>query len=133
MITTKVEYLLLTLMDLAEHRTPGYVLSREVAERQGIPPKYMPQLMAVLTRRGWVASVRGARGGVRLVADPREITVKDVIEAAGERFLVKPCIDESHPCSRKQRCPLHEVWMRAQAQVDRVMESATIATLVENQ
>lgn len=131
-ITSKVEYLLLILMDLAENRTPGYVLSRDVAGRQGIPPKYMPQLMALLTKKGWVASVRGARGGVRLVADPRDITIKDVIEAAGEKFQVKPCIDEGHPCSRKERCPLWPVWLEAQTQVDRVMESATLAALIES-
>lgn len=133
MITNRVEYLLLILLDLAEHKTPGYVLSREVAERQGIPSKYMPQLMAVLTRKGWVDSVRGARGGVRLATDPKDITVKDVIEAAGERFLVKPCVDDGFPCSRKDRCVLRPVWTEAQDQVDRVMGGVTLAALIESQ
>ncbi|HHY32233.1 MAG TPA: Rrf2 family transcriptional regulator [Firmicutes bacterium] len=131
-ITSKVEYLLLILVDLATNRASGYTLSRDVAERQGIPPKYMPQLMALLTKRGWAASARGAGGGVRLIADPRDITIKDVIETAGERFQIKPCVDERYPCPRRERCPLWPVWVNAQRQVDRVMESTTLAALIES-
>ena len=65
MVTNKLEYLLLTLMDLAMNNTDDYVVSRDVAERQGISPKYMPQLMALLSRKGWVDSARGCKGGVR--------------------------------------------------------------------
>lgn len=133
MITAKIEYLLLILIDLAKDRSAGYVLSRDVAERQGIPPKYMPQLMSLLTRKGWVTSLRGAKGGVRLVADPGDITVRDIIDVAGEPFLIKPCIDEKHACLRKDRCPLYPIWTQAQAGVDRVMQSTTLADLMERE
>ncbi|HHY99372.1 MAG TPA: Rrf2 family transcriptional regulator, partial [Firmicutes bacterium] len=45
-ITNKVEYLLRILMDLIQNESKGYMLSKDIAERQSIPPKYMPQLMA---------------------------------------------------------------------------------------
>ncbi|HHY48068.1 MAG TPA: Rrf2 family transcriptional regulator [Firmicutes bacterium] len=131
-ITNKVEYLLRILMDLAENSTEGYVLSKNVAERQEIPPKYMPQLMALLTKKGWVTSVRGARGGVKLVADPKSISVYDVITAAGNPFLVKPCIDRKYRCSLKEMCPLLPIWERAQQEVDRVIRDVTLDTLMKN-
>ena len=56
MITNKVEYLLMTLMDLAARADEGYVTSREVAVRQGIPLKYMPQIVSLLSKSGWVDS-----------------------------------------------------------------------------
>ena len=45
MVTNKLEYLLLTLMDLAMNSADNYVVSKDVAERQGISPKYMPCLL----------------------------------------------------------------------------------------
>ncbi len=131
MVTNKLEYLLLTLMDLALNDTDDYVVSRDVAERQGISPKYMPQLMALLTRKGWVDSARGCKGGVKLVADPREITVSDVVEIAGEPLIIKPCVSSEYHCERKQGCPLNLLWLKAQMSVDRIAEHTTLADLLE--
>ncbi|NLJ61202.1 MAG: Rrf2 family transcriptional regulator [Firmicutes bacterium] len=131
MVTNKLEYLLLTLLDLALNDTDDYVVSRDVAEGQGISPKYMPQLMALLTRKGWVDSARGCKGGVKLVADPREITVSDVVEVAGEPLIIKPCVSSEYHCERKQGCPLNLLWLKAQMSVDRIAENTTLADLLE--
>ncbi|HHX27344.1 MAG TPA: Rrf2 family transcriptional regulator [Firmicutes bacterium] len=131
MVTNKLEYLLLTLMDLAMNSADNYVVSKDVAERQGISPKYMPQLMALLSRKGWVDSARGCKGGVRLVADPREITVSDVVEVAGEPLIIKPCVSSEYHCDRKQGCPLNLLWLKAQMSIDRIAENTTLADLLE--
>ena len=130
MITNRAEYLLAMLLDLANHRGEGYVLSRDVAERQSIPTKYMPQLMAMLTKKGWVASARGAGGGVALAVDPKDVSVQDVIAVSGDRFLVKSCVDAAYECPRKPACPLNPVWVRAQQNVDAVMRATTLADLL---
>lgn len=132
MITQRTEYLLLTLLDLARVEGDQYVLSRDVAERQGIPAKYMPQLMAILTRKGWVNSARGAGGGVRLAIDPRDVTVQDVIEVSGDPLLIKGCASPTGDCPQKPTCPLHPLWARAQASMDAVMRGATLADLMKS-
>lgn len=131
MITSKVEYLIRILVDLAKSDRDKFALSREVAERQGIPPKYLPQLMSILSKKGWVNSARGAKGGVRLAVDPETVTVKDVIEVSGDPFLVKKCLDESYSCSERESCVLLPVWRKAQAELERSMASTTIAELAE--
>ena len=129
MVTNKAEYLILTLVDLARNARDRYVLSREVAERQGIPAKYMPQLMAMLTRAGWVTSARGSGGGVRLAADPKDITVKDVIELSGDPILIRTCVGTKPGCARSTTCPLHPVWARAQEFLDASLRETSIADL----
>jgi Rrf2 family protein len=131
MITNKLEYLLLTLMDLAMNNTDDYVVSRDVAERQGISPKYMPQLMALLTNKGWVGSSRGCKGGVILIADPAEITVSDVAEVAGEPLIIKACVPPQYHCDRKSECPLNLLWRKVQTSVNRIIEDTTLADLLE--
>ncbi|HHY76708.1 MAG TPA: Rrf2 family transcriptional regulator [Firmicutes bacterium] len=130
MITNKVEYLLLTLVDLAARRDGEYVASREVAARQGIPLKYIPQIVSVLSKKGWVDSMRGPKGGIRLAVDPESVTVQDVIDTSGDPFLVKPCLGPDTFCSRMASCPLRGVWMKAQEQVANVMRGVTLADLV---
>ncbi|MBE3520054.1 MAG: Rrf2 family transcriptional regulator [Firmicutes bacterium] len=130
MITSKAEYLLRILMHLAEESSKGPVTSGEIAARQGIPPKYIPQLMAMLTKKGWVSSQRGARGGVKLVADPAFITVREVIRLAQGDLLMKDCLDPAYPCDRRRGCPLLPIWIQAQENVDEIMGKTTIADLV---
>ncbi|NPV52675.1 MAG: Rrf2 family transcriptional regulator [Firmicutes bacterium] len=132
MITNKVEYLLRILLDMSENATEGYISSKDIAERQGIPPKYMPQLMALLTGKGWATSARGARGGVKLAVDPGDINVYDVIAAAGEPLLIKPCLEGKFQCSLKELCPLLPVWHEAQQKLDLVMRQTTLASLKKN-
>lgn len=130
MITRKVEYMLLALIDLAEHNDGSYLLSRDVAERQGIPGKYMPQLMAVLTRNGWVDSARGARGGVRLASDPSKVTVEAVIHASGDPLLIKECAG-TRVCPKEEGCRLHPLWTRAQAALTEAMRTTSLADLLK--
>lgn len=130
MITNKVEYLLMTLMDLAARADEGYVTSREVAVRQGIPLKYMPQIVSLLSKSGWVDSMRGPKGGIKLAVQPDLITIQDVIDATGDPFLVKQCLSLDDRCARKDSCPLRGIWMKAQEQVMSAMQSTTLADLV---
>lgn len=130
MITTKAEYLLKILVDLAGQPGGEYVVSGEIAERQGIPPKYVPQLVALLSRKGWIASQRGAGGGVRLAVNPASITVRDVVELAQGPTLVKACVSPSATCHRKENCPLFPLWAKAQRELDDVMAGTTLADLV---
>ncbi|NPV80215.1 MAG: Rrf2 family transcriptional regulator [Firmicutes bacterium] len=132
-ITNKVEYLLRILMDLIQNESKGYMLSKDIAERQSIPPKYMPQLMALLTRQGWVTSMRGAGGGVRLAVDPDSISIYDVVTAAGEPLLIKPCVEKKYACSLKESCPLLPVWEKTQQEINKVLKDTTLSELVENQ
>lgn len=132
MITNKTEYLLMILMDLYRHQDEGYVLTRDVAERQGIPANYVPQLMAILTKKGWVDSVRGAGGGVHIVVAPKKVTVKDVLQVAEDPIVIKACLLDAHRCPKQKECPLHPVWERAQASVDAIMASTTLADLLKS-
>ncbi len=131
MITNKTEYLLFTLINLAAREDQDYISSRIVAEEENIPPNYMPQLMAILSKKGWVESARGVNGGVRLSVSPEKISVQDVIELSGDAFCVKKCVEDG--CAfGKSRCELNSLWCEAQRKVEEVMKNKTLAELVGN-
>ena len=80
-ISCKVEYGIRALLDLALHSQSGPSLSRETANRQGIPETYLNQLLLQLRRGGLITSVRGPRGGHMLARTPDSITVLEIMEA----------------------------------------------------
>jgi Rrf2 family protein len=81
LFTSKVEYALRAVVDLAARSNSGAIQSREIATRQGIPESYLDQLLSALRRAGLVRSIRGAAGGYTLGRAAHLITVGDVIRA----------------------------------------------------
>ncbi|MDK2882429.1 MAG: hypothetical protein PWQ41_96 [Bacillota bacterium] len=131
MIGNKSEYFLKVLIELARRQGDGYLTSREIAERQGIPPKYIPQIVAELSRAGWVETSRGPKGGIRLAVNPQGITVADVIDLAEGGFAIKSCLVSARPCPLTESCPLYPVWLEAQQAVSGILASYSIADLVD--
>ena len=89
-ISCKVEYGIRALLDLALHGQRGPSLSRDTADRQGIPDTYLNQLLLQLRRSGLVTSVRGPRGGHMLARPAGEITVLEIVEALEGPLVVVP-------------------------------------------
>ncbi|MFB3905781.1 MAG: Rrf2 family transcriptional regulator [Acidobacteriota bacterium] len=88
-ITARVEYAVLALFELALEGSDRQVQAREISTRQGIPLRFLEQILIQLKKAGLVKSVRGASGGYLLGKQPSAITLKDVVEAVeGELTLL---------------------------------------------
>ncbi|QGG47034.1 RrF2 family transcriptional regulator [Heliorestis convoluta] len=129
-ITRKAEYAITALLDLALLPEGEFTLSKEIARRQGIPSNFLPQIMATLSRKGWVEATRGAGGGVRLSVDPATISLQAVIEVIEGPIAINKCLVGAGICQNQSACPLHNVWSRAQAAMLQVLGETTVADLV---
>lgn len=69
------------LFEISLHGEPEGVKATEIAEAQGIPIKFLEQILAVLKKNKLVRSYRGREGGYVLSRPSREITLLEVIEA----------------------------------------------------
>ena len=59
-----------------------------IAESKGLSTKFMPQVLATLSREGLVRSIRGYGGGVSLVQPPKKVSLLQIIEAIqGNLFM----------------------------------------------
>src|SRR5438309_3871483 len=98
LFTSKVDYALRALLDLASQPPGRPAQSREIAARQGIPESYLNQLLVVLRRAGLVRSVRGAAGGYVLGREQHAIRAADVVRALhGQDFLAAAVADGAGP------------------------------------
>ena len=83
-LSRKTLYALEAVVDIAYNARPDPVQSKEITERQGIPQRYLEQVMQQLVRAGILRGVRGPRGGYRLARERRRITVADVVRVVAE-------------------------------------------------
>jgi len=80
-VSTRAEYGIRALIDLAQHYGEGPVQSHDIATRQGIPESYLNQLLILLRRAGLIRSLRGPQGGHQLAQPPRAISIADIVTA----------------------------------------------------
>lgn len=70
------------VIDIAYNARPEPVQAKEITARQGVPQRYLEQVMQQLVRAGILKGVRGPKGGYRLARERRRISVGDVVRIA---------------------------------------------------
>jgi Rrf2 family transcriptional regulator, iron-sulfur cluster assembly transcription factor len=70
------------VIDIAYNARAEPVQAKEITARQGVPQRYLEQVMQQLVRAGILKGVRGPRGGYRLARERRRISVGDVVRIA---------------------------------------------------
>ena len=78
-ISTKGRYALRLMLDIAAHDSGEPVRIKDIASRQEISAKYLEQIVAILSKAGYVKSIRGPQGGYRLTRKPEEYSLGDIL------------------------------------------------------
>ncbi|GGD22377.1 RrF2 family transcriptional regulator [Pyruvatibacter mobilis] len=91
------------VVDVAYNARPDPVQSKEITKRQGIPQRYLEQVMQQLVREGVLKGVRGPRGGYRLARERRRITVGEIVRIVGAMEAADDARDEAKQAAREAR------------------------------
>lgn len=127
-LCAKTEYACIAVLDLAARRqSPEPVRLREIAERHGIPPRFLVQVLLQLKAAGVVASTRGAAGGYQLARKPEDISLGEVVAIMEGSAEAKSNAAVSTPITRV----LGEAWGRVVEEQRRMLREITFADLVE--
>ena len=138
MFSTKAEYGVRVMVELARRAGEEPIPLAEIAEHGGMPLAYLEHLVARLRKAGLVESRRGSRGGYMLARSPTEITMAEVVEALEGSIAPIECISEgsdgSIVCSRETQpghvCPTKLLWTRVRVSIVRTLQEMTLADLV---
>ena len=129
-ITTRGRYALRVLIDLAEHRSEGYVAMREVAERQDISLKYLEKILPSLVDAGLIEGVHGKGGGYRLVKDPSEYRVGEVLRITEDTISPVACLaPNAETCERTSYCKTLPLWKGLEKVVSDYLDSVSLSDL----
>lgn len=136
-LTMRSDYGAHAVIELARRHGAGPVQSAEIAAQQKIPEAYLDQLLSSLRRAGIVRSVRGPHGGHELARDPRELTLGDVVTALEGPVVPQEFVhalaggrDET---DWQAACAVRNTWYAATLASQRVLDSTTVAELLEQQ
>jgi Rrf2 family protein len=133
-ISTKGRYALRLMLDLAVNDTGEYLSLKSIAARQEISDKYLEQIISLLSRGGFVRSVRGAQGGYRLAKSADQVTVGMILRLTEGSLSPVPCLDEEpDACSRSDICVTREVWQQLADAINGVVDHITLADLAKRQ
>ena len=132
-LSTRARYGTRALLDLALHRGNEPVPLKDIALRQNISLHYLEHLIAPLVRAEIIRSTRGARGGVQLIKEPREVKLSEVIQLLEGSITPVECVGNPESCPRSDRCATRDVWSEMKKAMDVILESTTLQDLVERQ
>lgn len=131
-ISRKTDYALRMLTALV--REPSGVISvRTAADANGVPYSFARSIQRDLAEAGIVESLRGARGGMRLVSAPSRVTLLSIVEAMQGPLVLSACESSGPECSacpRMASCHLNPIWVGAQELLESYLGSVTLEDIV---
>ena len=132
-ITRQADYALRAMLYLARLGPNQRASTSQIAEFQQIPPSFLAKIISQLSIARLIHTARGARGGVTLAREPKEISLLDVVEAIDGPIMLNECIGDPSICSFGDNCPIHEVWCETQAEMVRKLKQTTFDELLERE
>ena len=131
-VSTRTRYGIRAMLQLALQYGQGPLSVREIAEQQGLPEKYLEQLVASLKAGGLVRAVRGASGGYVLAQPPAELTLSDIFRVLEGSLAPVECVEEGEVCPQQAECATRDVWLQLAEAWLEVLEHTTLEDLAEN-
>ena len=127
-LSKKLMFAIEAVLDIDYNAGSEPVQSREITRRQGIPRRYLEQVLQQLVRAGVLIGVRGPRGGYRLARERRRITVGEIVRIvrAMER-TEDPIADPAG--SELGHKVVRPLWQELQKEVTARLDALTIEDL----
>ena len=129
-VTAKADYAVRAVLELATV-DEGLVKGERIAQAQGIPLKFLENILIDLRHAGIVHAKRGAEGGYRLARAPEDVTIGQVIRAVeGPLASVRGQPPESVSYDGAAE-HLQTVWVAVRASLRSVLDDLTLTDVVE--
>ena len=131
--STRGEYGVRMMVELARHHGAGPISLTEMADHESLPRPYLEQLVVSLREAGLVQSTRGAHGGYQLTREPAEIRMGEVLRALEGPIAPMICASEdpahSGICERMGFCNVNHLWTTVRNAITTALDSITLGDL----
>lgn len=125
-ISSRCEYACRAIVELTRHEPSEDPLTAvQIAEKRGIPEKYLVHILLQLKRAGLVRSVRGAQGGYLLARSSEDITLLDIVQAIDGSVLDPLPVDDPGGAD------LVPTWRTAAAGIEAVLQGVSVREIVD--
>jgi Rrf2 family protein len=137
-LSTRGDYAVRALLELATEVDQEWVALAELAERTGISPKYLEQILMRLRTARVVKAKRGARGGYAFARPAGEVTIGEVVRAMDGPLAPSLCASRTahapcpvYRCPSEEDCVLRGLWVDVRDAISQVVDVTTFGDLAE--
>ena len=132
-LTLYTDYSLRTLVYLNQLKEGETATINDVAEYYNVSRNHLMKVVYNLSQKGYIQSIRGKGGGIRLAKPGSEINVGRVVRDMEPNFHVVECFNpEASPCAITSNCALIPVLREATDLFLSVLDKYTIDTVLKN-
>ncbi|GCE08970.1 Rrf2 family transcriptional regulator [Dictyobacter aurantiacus] len=133
-LTQYTDYALRTLMYLANLPEGDLSSIQEITTAYNISNNHLVKVVHQLGKLGYVETLRGRGGGIRLAQAPQEINIGQLVRQTEEDFYLVECFNaEKNHCFITPECQLRSVFAEAMQAFLAVLDSYTLADIARNQ
>ena len=131
-INRQTDYAVRVVLALAKEGPAARISSAVIQREMQIPRAFMARIVAQLAQAGLVLTFPGRDGGLSLPRPPREISLRDVVEAFEGPVLLSECLQVKgeDDCPFQTHCPVRPRWGRVQVAMMREMAAISFEELV---
>lgn len=130
-ISTRGRYALRFMIDLAMQSQNQYVALKDISTRQAISVKYLEQIASLLSKHGFLVSIRGQGGGYKLARPAEKYSVGEILRLTEGPLAPVACLDNPElPCNRVSICKTLPFWKGLYKVIEDYVDNFTLADLV---
>ena len=129
-ISRLLDYSLVILENLNGREGRG-LSATELAKSTRLPLPTVRKVLKILLDGGLLRSVRGAKGGYRLVLLLEHITLLRLTEVVDGQFALMQCCDKNDVCDYASDCRVSVGWQRVDALMKEIFRSITLNNIIE--
>ncbi|NMF07335.1 RrF2 family transcriptional regulator [Clostridium beijerinckii] len=109
-INQESDYAFRIILMLSKEGLDNKLDAKSLSEKGNIPLRFLLKLTRKLTQAGILKSYRGVNGGYAITREPKDITLKDVVEAIQGPIIVTRCVYDGKACSanKADHCSIHK-------------------------
>ncbi|MBK1991315.1 RrF2 family transcriptional regulator [Campylobacter sp. 2018MI35] len=131
LLTKASEYALLSLIYISRQNKSQDV--DHMSSELNIPKSFLAKILQTLAKDGLLHSFKGAKGGFSLSKNPKEYTLKEIINSVEKKEVsVFDCSGGICPNNKEENCFLMPILVKLQNKVDNFLESITLASIIED-
>ena len=128
-ITSKGRYAVRIMAELAKNKN-DYLSVFDIAQRQNITPKYLEKIISMLVKAKLIKSARGVTGGYKLIKEPKEYSVAEILKVTGDLPTLAPCLINENSCPHYDNCDSIGCWEKLNKMIYDYLKSITLDDLL---
>jgi Rrf2 family protein len=133
-LSTKGQYGVRAMFELAKHYEQGPLTIKEIAKRQSVSMSYLEQLLNRLRKSRLIKSQRGPGGGYLINRKPEEINVGMILNSLEGPVAIAQCLDpKAKGCKRVEGCVTRLLWKSLGEKIEDFLGTITLQDLLKEE